>query len=212
LGAEEERLVLNLRSSRGFTIVELMVGVTIVAIILAAAAPSFGGMLQNSKLGNAAASYMTGLQLARAEAIRRNQAVEFILTANPVTTGVENSATPSVNGANWVVRVMPAGETTYALVEAKPAIEGSGGTASPISIVGATASDAPTGSSFDGSVVFNGFGGIANGIPLDFEITIPGKCAPNDGPIRCQRIRARPGGQLQLCDPIAEAGDSRACR
>ena len=65
-----------------------------------------GTFLQNSKLSSAAASYYSGIQLARAEAIRRNVETQFVLTGTPVTTAnLPNALVPSVNGANWVVRV-----------------------------------------------------------------------------------------------------------
>lgn len=65
-------------SARGFTLVELMIGLTIVAMILAIGVPSFGVWIQNTRIRNAADAITNGLQLARAEAVRRNTAVSFV--------------------------------------------------------------------------------------------------------------------------------------
>ena len=49
LGAEEGRIVLNVRR-RGLTIVELLVGLTLLAVLVGLGAPAMGTYLQNSKL------------------------------------------------------------------------------------------------------------------------------------------------------------------
>lgn len=70
-----------MRRSRGFTLIELMVVVSIIAITVAAAAPAFGRMLANYGVRSGAESMLNGLNLARAEAVRRNTPVSFALTA-----------------------------------------------------------------------------------------------------------------------------------
>jgi type IV fimbrial biogenesis protein FimT len=65
---------------RGFTLIELMVTVVIIAISLALAAPSFVQLVSNYRLRGAAESIVNGLNLARAEAVRRNAQVSFALT------------------------------------------------------------------------------------------------------------------------------------
>jgi prepilin-type N-terminal cleavage/methylation domain-containing protein len=106
LGGEEGRLVLNARvQQRGFTIVELLIGITILAMLLALGAPAMGTYLQNSKLGSAASNYFQGAQMARTEAIRRNVRTEFVLTDTPIATAnLANVVAPAVNGRNWIVR------------------------------------------------------------------------------------------------------------
>lgn len=213
LGADEERLVLNQRRSRGFTIIELMVAVTIIAILTALVVPTFGGMIQNSKIGSSAKSYLIGLQTARAEAIRRNTPVEFVLTDTPIAAGVENSAVPAATGKNWIVRVVnPANAATFLPIEAKSAQEGSGTSSTPsVQVVGAAT--APPSATFTGVLAFGGLGSTTGGEAVVFDVSNPagGPCAASGGPMRCQQIQVRPGGQIALCDPQAAAGDSRAC-
>jgi type IV fimbrial biogenesis protein FimT len=65
---------------RGFSIIELSVALTIAGVLLALGAPAMSGYLQNARLGTAAQSIYGGLQMARTEAVKRNQQVEFVLT------------------------------------------------------------------------------------------------------------------------------------
>lgn len=203
--------MLNRIALRGFTLVEVMVGLTIVGIVLAIGTPSFAIYLHGAKLASSAKSYLSGVQLARAEAIRRNLPVQFVLTDTPVATAnIQNAAVLSVSGQNWLVRVFNPTTAVFDLIEAKSALEGSyssSGTA-PVQIAGTATLPAV----FNGSISFNGFGGTTtSGVyALDLQNPSGGACAPA-GPMRCPRIRVSAGGQALLCDPIVAAGDSRAC-
>lgn len=65
----------------GVTLVELVIALAILAIIATLALPSFQTMIQNQRLRTATESLLNGLQLARAEAIRRNARVRFVMDA-----------------------------------------------------------------------------------------------------------------------------------
>jgi type IV fimbrial biogenesis protein FimT len=189
------------RRSRGFTIIELAVALTMVGVLLALGAPAFGGFLQNARLGTRAKSFYTGIQLARTQAITLNLPVEFVLTDTPVNTpNLENVAASSPAGRNWLVRYQPAvASGPYQLIEAK-----SGGEGGDINALQVLASN-------DG-FTFNGTGGTVSGNAESLDISNPaaGQCAPA-GPMRCWRIVVTAGGQVRLCDPTVAAGDSRAC-
>ena len=187
---------------RGFSIIELSVALTVVGVLLALGMPSLSGYVQNARLGSAAKSFYTGLQLARTEAIRRNGPVEFVMTSAAVASGVENSLAIDPLGANWVVRARPSASEPYQLVEAKPMIEGGG--AAPSITVAASA----------GFVTFNSLGGSTTGLGETIVLQNPpmGLCVPL-GPVRCWNVVVSPGGQVRLCnpDPAASAGDTRKC-
>lgn len=204
--------MLSRARTTGFTLVELMVTLAVLAIVLAAAMPSFSGMMQNSRIGNAARGYQVGLQTARTEAIRRNVPVDFVLTDTPVGAGIESSAVAAASGKNWVVRIatpaaasVPAG---FVHIESKSAQESGGGN---LEVQGVAT--APPSATFGGIVTFNGFGSTSAGETIELSVNGPAgtTCAAQSGPLRCQRIQVRPGGQITLCDPAAPTGDSRAC-
>jgi type IV fimbrial biogenesis protein FimT len=70
----------------GVTLIELIIAVVIVGIVTALALPSYSNWIQNTRLRNGAESILNGLQLARAEAVRRNTNVQFTLGANTAWT------------------------------------------------------------------------------------------------------------------------------
>lgn len=82
---------LHCSSMRGFTAVELMVTIAIVAILLAIAVPSFEGAALSSKLSANANSLVADAHLTRSEAIKRNAVVTLCASANGT----------SCNGTGW---------------------------------------------------------------------------------------------------------------
>ena len=58
---------------RGFTLVELMVTITLVAILTSLAIPSFGEILRQWRRDSATRGLLTSLQLARTESIRTSR-------------------------------------------------------------------------------------------------------------------------------------------
>jgi len=59
------------RNTRGLTLIEVMVGIAIAAIMAGLAAPSFLGSINRGRLEGAVANFGIDLQYARSEAIRR---------------------------------------------------------------------------------------------------------------------------------------------
>lgn len=86
------------RGSRGFTMVELLVTVALIAIVVALAYPSFVSVINNNRLAGATNDLIGDLQYARSEAIRRNTRVSVCASADGSTCG-------GGSWANWVVRV-----------------------------------------------------------------------------------------------------------
>ena len=84
------------RSTCGFTLIEMMVTVAVLAIIMMVAAPNLAGFVRSSKVRSAQSELVASLMLARSEAAKRG-----------VTVGVAASAPTSANefGKGWTVWV-----------------------------------------------------------------------------------------------------------
>lgn len=65
---------------RGFTLIELIITVTIAAIVLAIGVPSFQGMMRNNRITAHTNDFLSSLNLARSEAIKRGQRVALAPT------------------------------------------------------------------------------------------------------------------------------------
>lgn len=89
--------------NRGFTLVELLVVMTISAILLAMAVPAFTSMIQNNRVSSAANSLQNSLDLARSEAIRRGNNVSLCRSANAnnATPACSDSASGGFAGNDW---------------------------------------------------------------------------------------------------------------
>jgi type IV fimbrial biogenesis protein FimT len=80
--------------ARGFTLVELLVVLTIGAILVAMSIPSFTWLIANTRASNGANTMVAAFELARSEAIRRNTVVSVCRTLDP------NAAEPAVACSN----------------------------------------------------------------------------------------------------------------
>ena len=166
---------------RGFTIVELMVGLAIAAILAAVAAPAMGVFVANSRIRSSSESLQYGLSLARAEAVRLNRRVEFVRSA-----------------AGWVVRV----PGTAAPLHAASGKEGTGNLVLTMAPAGA---DRITYDSF-GRRAAN-----ANASAPLTQIDIATANPPSSVNYRPLRVQIQATGSARLCQPNADAGDPRAC-
>ena len=68
------------RLSWGFTLIELMVTVTVVALFASLAAPSFRQLVATQRVRTAASAITESLLVARSEAVKRNTNVTFKVT------------------------------------------------------------------------------------------------------------------------------------
>ena len=70
-------------SQHGVTLIETAVAVTLVAIAVSTAVPSFQGLVARKRLEGLAAQLATDLQSVRTEAVARNEPVRLSFHANP---------------------------------------------------------------------------------------------------------------------------------
>jgi type IV fimbrial biogenesis protein FimT len=173
-------------ADRGFTLIELMISITVVGIVLMFGLPSYGTWLQNQQLRAASEGLLNGLQTARAEAIRRNLLVQIVV--GPPGTGW--SVTEAVSTAAIQTRVKEEG--------------------SPNAVLTVTPNTATTVTFTSlGSVAAN-LDASATASQFDISNAAGGSCQPA-GPMRCLRVVVSGGGSLRMCDPSVSLPDPRGC-
>jgi len=169
----------------GMTLVEIMISLVVLGILLMVALPEFSAWLQNLQLRAATEASLNGLQIARAEAIRRNTLVQLVVgpgtgwTVSDAASGaVIQSKVHGEGTANAAVAITPGASTTVTFT----ALGG-------------------VGANTDGSAAIT---------QLDFTNPTGGSCQPT-GPMRCLRVVVTGGGSLKMCDPVVALPDARAC-
>lgn len=173
------------RPWHGFSLIELMTVVAIVAIMMLVAAPSMERFYKNSQLTAAMNSLSATLATARAEAMRRNV---YTIVA-PVGTwpggwfayaDVDNDQAYTAGTDVSLLRepALPKNITIEATTDALPT--------SGVSYSGNGYPQAPGGGFIFGSVQ------LTNGL-------------------RSRRLVLQPTGQITICDPSGTAGDVRSC-
>lgn len=189
---------------RGFSLVELMVSIVVLAIMASIAIPSFQSWLRNTQIRNAAESVTNGLQLARAEAVARNTNVRFQLTSNLSATCALSSTS-----TNWVISQDSAVNScnstasnivTPRIIQVRAASEDSNNvTASSLAADLATAAT---------TITFNNFGLVttnADGSPSLNQINFTAT-----GGSQTLRVAIGTGGNARMCDPNKTPGSSPA--
>src|SRR3954454_16375216 len=84
------------RRSPGFTLVEVLTAITILALLAMLSVPMLGTFNKNTQIRNAGESMLNGVRLAQVEAVKRNTRVEWTLTSTGWTVSeiaADNTAT-----------------------------------------------------------------------------------------------------------------------
>ncbi len=77
---------------KGFTMIELMLTISIASILLAVAVPSYQSLMRESRLTTQANELMTSLHYARSEAVKRGMRVTICKSSDGASC---------TNGSNW---------------------------------------------------------------------------------------------------------------
>ncbi len=71
-----------MKKARGFTLVELMIGIAVLALLLALGVPSFINLTRNNRLITQTNELVTAMSLARSESIKRGLPVSVCVSSN----------------------------------------------------------------------------------------------------------------------------------
>ena len=190
--------------SAGFSLIEVLITLAIFGMLMAMAAPNFSSTVQDAQVRSTGQSILTGLQLARAEAIHRNVLVQVQFTN-------QLAGAPTAGGTDWQIKAdkqsnPPASDFTVDIQDRSGA-EG----AHSVRIGAKAALDFSTpaahGNLMPLAIVFNGLGRVAANTPAQIDIVSMAGAAG-----RRLSITISPGGQVRLCDPALQiATDPRGC-
>jgi len=87
--------------ARGFTLIEVLVVITISAILLAIGIPMFNSSIASMRASESANSLVASLELARTEAIRRGTTVSLCRVTSTNPTACDGSAAASFVAGDW---------------------------------------------------------------------------------------------------------------
>jgi type IV fimbrial biogenesis protein FimT len=185
------------QGQQGFSLIELVVAITIVALLLLVAVPAMQSWVADARVRTAAEAFQNAVRLAQAEAVKRSRTAVVMLTDSAPSL----DATPSSNGTKWVVRLIE--RPTLDSEEEDLFVRGGGEASSgDVTIGGGTS-----------LICFNAFGqqtalaGSVNGLGAD--------CNASDTAISFSRMGGRTlkvlvglGGKVRLCDAEKTFSDS----
>jgi type IV fimbrial biogenesis protein FimT len=200
---------------RGFTMIEIVVVLAVMAMLMALGLPAMGEFLQNTQIRNAAEATMNGMQLARGEAVRRNIQVRF-----QYVDTLDAACTLSASGPHWIVsRNDPTSACDQA--EVIDFLEPNDTSIPQIIQKRSNADGSPNAdyTALDGvapanTVVFTSLGRMLGGAGMNrINFSNPaGTCKHSGGNLRCLSVVVSTGGDIRLCDPaVSTAGDTRKC-
>ena len=177
------RRMLSRARGRGFTLIEVLLAMSIFGLVMAAALPNFSKWIANSRVRTTAESIQNGLMLAKAEAVRRNAKVQLVLTSTTPTVANVGTVTASTTGTGWLIRQYHASGTYTSadFVQGRSIAEGGSNTA-------VTAGQS--------AFIFTGTARLsplpASAVSIDISAT---------GSTRALRITVEPGSAIRMCDP-----------
>lgn len=207
--------MLNLHSfQRGVTMAEVLVSVAVIAIAMAIGIPSLANWIQNVQVRSTAESVLTGMQLARAEAVRQNTLAQFMLTGSADGTASWSiiTASSSVPGSFTVANGATQIQTAGASASGQNARLGvsTATVASSSCCTTAIAAGTGMGTNPKPGIVFNAFGKVVTDSSVT-KITRVDVTNASYAAARRMVILITDSGMAKLCDSTLSLPNTSAC-
>lgn len=171
-----------IRRNSGFTLIEMMIVVVIVAILTVIALPSVAEWLQNSRTRSVADSVQNGIRFAQSESARVSRLMKFVSTPTSWSVKVvqiTGSSSPIDTMANTVLQQSPSGNLDFVTITP----DTSGHTVLEFNDMGrVSASSTET--------------GTFTSLTADASFTVA-----NSKGTRQLTIKVSPAGKVRMCDP-----------
>ena len=209
----------------GFTLIELIIAISIIGILLVVGMPSLSIWVANAKVNSMADFYLEGLRLARNGAQQKSAASRFRLTGLTLNANGQynwrvdwcfpTSTAPCDSTGSWSTTTVAAtGDPNYGhTTDPLPSLSVSRSGASLPPTANVSLSLTPGTAT---AIYFNGQGWVNTGVqPFLRQLRVDPAASYNPNPttpnVRPVSIAINLSGMAERCDPLAAAGDSRAC-
>jgi type IV fimbrial biogenesis protein FimT len=185
----------------GFSLIELMVAITVLGILLLAAMPALGTWVADARIRSVAESLQNTLRLAQASAMQNNRRSVFALTG--VTPSLR--ARPVDNGSRWYARLLPLKDSDES---DDPKVDPD----APKRFLGGSSVAAQAGVTVTGQALlcFSPLGrqtsladtatglsvACTAGEPATYTVTVAGNASA-----RQLKVQVDAGGRVRMCDP-----------
>lgn len=103
----------HFKTETGFTLIELMIAISISIVILTFAVPSFSSLIKNGRVTTFTNTLVTDVNFARQEAVTRGDKVILCRSANPTAAAPSCGGNANNWSSGWIVFVNKDANTTY---------------------------------------------------------------------------------------------------
>lgn len=200
---------------QGYSLTETLVVIAVVAIVLSVGIPGLTGWMKNNQIKTSAQNLLTGLQLARGEAVRQNARVWFQLTDKtgvPTWTVWSFSSQPCQTVTDAFPCPIQSSQSTEGGKLARIGVNADDISANSYSYAKVITAGTNMAASPNPGVVFNAFGQVANDAAANAiatRITRIDVTNPTDTRTRRMVVRIPVGGSASMCDPSST--NSQGC-
>ena len=199
-------LIRSAKSAGGFTILEAMITLTVLAILTVIAVPNMRTWIVNNKVRGVADALQNGLRLAQTESLRRSRQVVFVFTDTTTPTAIPLAA--AAGASSWAMYTVPsiAGEIPQFIQSGELSNASTG-----VTVASAPATAALCFNSA-GRLVGNPnasvtaiTGGVGCNQPVGPQQFAIAAASGGDRPLQ---VTLGLGGQVHMCDPNVAISDS----